>query len=201
MKKAYKDAENKLRTSFALIEKVKQELNEEIKRINADTWTSDSRKEQLENQAVAAARVRLMGVREAVDMAAGELDVATQNLLNAFDYGDTKLTAALNFVRMVGRDAPDEAVRQIVNDFKHSPAALKLVKKQFDKSGMGEASMDAETELRRFESVSNVAQRVSDLAYYSTTGNLAEKMDTASLLQDIADIGAALGIEEGVTAE
>lgn len=194
MKNAYKSAADKLKGSFTLVEAIKRNLRNELDRINADKWTSNGRKTQLRDEAISAARSQLESVRATADAAAVDLATAANALVNHLNYNDQQLIGAINFVNSFGKDTPREAADQIIGDFKEQPAALKLLKKTFDKSGLGEASIKAAEELTRFSGLDTIAQRVGDSIYYSTTGDITAPANFDSFITEIDGVSAALGI-------
>ena len=194
MKNAYKSAADKLKGSFTLVEAIKRNLRNELDRINADKWTSNGRKTQLCDEAISAARSQLESVRATADAAAVDLATAANALVNHLNYNDQQLIGAINFVNSFGKDTPREAADQIIGDFKEQPAALKLLKKTFDKSGLGEASIKAAEELTRFSGLDTIAQRVGDSIYYSTTGDITAPANSDSFITEIDGVSAALGI-------
>ena len=195
MKKAYKTAADKLKGSFTLVDTIKSDLRAEIERINADMWTSDSRKEQLRNEAMNAARSKLESVRATADAAAVELDAVANALINRFDYNDQNLIGAVNFINAFGKDVPAEAADQIISDYKNQPAALKLLKKAFDRSSLGVASIKTMEELTRFEGLATLSQRASDSVYFATTGDIQTPANFSVFIAEIDGTAAALGVE------
>ena len=135
-------------------------------------------------KALEEAKTKLAEIHERAEAAYPDWEALAAKA-QAFNYADTRLLAAAQFVKMNGKSIPENAWRQMISDYANRPAELHYLAELFDSNGVVDAALVAADTAKEITFSSTFPQRVTDSLYYICNADPHAEIDTSGIVKEL----------------
>lgn len=166
----------KVKALVTELQTIREEYIERLNEIRNNADYSESYKTKAYDRAKKEAETKLIDIREQIKTVLPEIEALTVKQKN-FDYKNSDLISAMKFIQMSGKNVPESAWRQMIENHADNPSELFFLASLLERNGIITGAIEAKETANKICISTELPHRVSDMVYYVSEADITDSVN------------------------